>query len=178
MKAKHITFLAVLAMAIIMAGMSCKRTVSNSSDREALDLLLKDDDIIGLKKSGDYRLANDFNSLYDVINGGAQLYIDNGFEEGVFQPYTLGSSSYNIEVYDQGSGKNARMVYDEVYPPSVELFFSSDTKEAVVDQSQMNSYTINYYQNNFFVRINATEKSDAALNMAKLICSSIVGKLE
>jgi hypothetical protein len=167
----------VVVVGLVVAGLACKRTTGSGSDREAADLLLKDDDIIGLKKSGEASLANDLNSLYDIINGGAQIYIDNGFEEGVFQTYVQGASSFTLEIYDQAGVAGARAVYDELYPASAELFFSGENREAVVDQSRLSSYSIQHYQDRFFIRINTTEKNDAALNMAKLICSNILGKL-
>ena len=165
-----------LLAGIVILPVSCKRTTDAAGSREASDILLKDDDIIGLKRSGSTRLATDNNSLYDIINGGAEEFIARGFREGAFQNYNSGTSAYSLDVYDQNSGENARTLWEERYPATGESYIAkTDEQGAVVD---LNTYSINYFNDRFFIIIKSTEKTEAALNMTKLICAALKDKIE
>ena len=84
-------FLCIFALGILTLISGCGEGSGddNNGGKSLLSpvLLLPDDDeISGWKTMGAYEEANDYDSLYALINGGAQIYIDNGFVSAVFPP--------------------------------------------------------------------------------------------
>ena len=81
-------WLACIAVLMIVGG--CSEN-SNDDDDVAMqlpaDLLPGDDDISGWGSVGAYEEANDYDSLYNIINGGAEIFIDEGFVSAAFQIY-------------------------------------------------------------------------------------------
>ncbi len=56
-------------------------------------------------------IAEDDSSLFDAIDGGAEVYIERGFVAGAYDGYTDGSNNICVEIYDQGTPQNAYLVY-------------------------------------------------------------------
>jgi len=70
-----------------MLGCGAKDPDEASSLLTPIDLIPADDEISGWVKLGVYDEATDYDSLYDLIDGGAQIFIDNGFVSSAFQQY-------------------------------------------------------------------------------------------
>jgi hypothetical protein len=71
-----------------------------------------------LTKAGDPRLASDVASLQDIVNGGFEVYTNNGFQEMIEQLYegSVGGSVANVKVmiFDQGNAANAAALNEEL----------------------------------------------------------------
>lgn len=149
-----------------------------------VDLIPRDDEISGWARLGTYDEANDYDSLYAIIDGGAQIFIDNGFVSAVFQQYNCVSSGsecsnalVSLRIYDQGSDENAQKVYDRV-ATGIGTPWNGAGAEARIDESALASYTIEFWLKNFYVQVIIDDKSDEALNIAKLFASHVSGKIK
>jgi hypothetical protein len=71
-----------------------------------------------MQKDGSPVTASDVTGLEDIVNGGFEVYVSNGFREMVAQHYsgTVGRSSATVRVwiFDQGSGDNAGSLNEEL----------------------------------------------------------------
>ena len=56
--------------------------------------------------------VRDTAKLYSAIDGGADVYIRNGFCKGAFNGFFLDSVETCVEIYDQGSSAGARKLFD------------------------------------------------------------------
>lgn len=148
-----------------------------------IDLIPRDDEISGWARLGTYDEANDYDSLYAIIDGGAQIFIDNGFVSAVFQQYNCVSTGsecptalVSLRIYDQGNEENAQKVYDRV-ATGIGTPWNGAGAEARIDESAIASYTIEFWLKNFYVQVIIDEKSDEALNIAKLFASHVSEKI-
>ena len=175
-------------MAIVIAMSGCD-TNSDEDDNDnngnglttllsPADLLPDDDAISGWESIGVYDEANDYDELYDLINGGAEVYIDNGFVSAAFQIYidcvggVCEDAAVHVRIYDQGSEANAAAVYDRV-ATGIGMPWHEAGMEARIDESALAVYTVEFWQRNMYVQVLIEEKSDAALNIAKLFASHV-----
>ena len=146
------------------------------------DLLPDDDDISGWRSVGAYEEANDFDGLYAIINGGAEVYIDEGFVSAAFQIYencvdgVCSLALVHINIYDQASSENARAVYDKV-STGIGVPWNGAGTEARIDESGLATYTIEFWQQNLFVQVTIDEKSDDSLNIAKLFAAHVSSEI-
>ena len=137
----------------------------------SVDLLPGDDEISGWITVGAYDEASDHESLYVLINGGAEIFIDRGFVSAAFQQYTscvtgvCGTTLLTLRIYDQGNEANAIAVYDE---GAFGIPWGDAGVEARIDERGLASYAVEFWQRSFFVQVIIEEKTDEALNVAKL----------
>lgn len=122
-------------------------------------------------------IANDSTSLYAIIDGGAELYIDLGFVAGAFDGYTDGSHPICIEIYDQGSPSNAASVYqatnDGEYKP-----ITTAGDSARLDTALVFNIEIEMIVDKFFVRIFTTDtKEEAYIQAATSMAQNIAGEV-
>jgi hypothetical protein len=163
-------------------GCSDTKTGDVNGILSPIALLPVDNEISGWSTLGTYEEAEDYQSLYDIIDGGAQVFIDNGFVSGAFQTYMGamggGGSDVTVRIYDQGSESNARTVYDKV-ATGIDVPWNSagNIAEARIDESALASYTIEFTQSNFFIQVIIEQKTDESLNIAKLFATHISQKI-
>ena len=175
-------------MAIVIAVSGCD-TNSDEDDNDnngngmttllsPAHLLPDDDAISGWESVGVYDEANDYDELYDLINGGAEVFIDNGFVSAAFQIYincvggACADAAVHVRIYDQESEANAAAVYDRV-ATGIGMPWHEAGMEARIDESGLAVYTVEFWQRNMFVQVVIEEKTDEALNIAKLFASHI-----
>jgi len=75
------------------------------------DLLPRDGVIGQLKRSGQSRWARDEQGLFDEINGGAEQYINRGWDKTLSQDYEWGSGGIILRIHDMATNQNARSVF-------------------------------------------------------------------
>lgn len=180
------SLLFILAAAIVIISGCSEDTGDSDDDIKSImtptDLIPGDEDISGWQGLGAYEEANDFDGLYGIINGGAEAYIDEGFVSAAFQIYEncIGGACslalVNVRIYDQGSSANSLAVYHKV-STGIGIPWSGAGTEARVDESGLAAYTIEFWQQNFFVQVTIDEKTDDALNIAKLFASHISSQI-
>ncbi|MBD3182201.1 hypothetical protein GF312_07910 [Candidatus Poribacteria bacterium] len=175
---KSISFLNMLIIALsILIG--CGGNGDDDSDiLTPAELIPDDDDIRGWKRVGPLEKANDLESLYDIINGETDIFIDNGFVSGAFQIYgnytgdTFNFAQVKIRIYDQGSVENVAKVYDRV-STGIGIPWNGAGIESRIDDSDIDSYMAEFWQRNYFVQVFIDNKTDDALNVIKLFAVHI-----
>lgn len=145
-------------------------------------LLPDNNDISGWETIGAYEEANDYDSLYDLIDGGAEVFIDNGFVSAAFQIYqncaggACSDVQIHVRIYDQGSEANAKATYNKVFT-GIGVSWNETGQEARIDESGLASYSVEFWKRNMYVQVVIEEKSDEALNIAKLFASHISSQI-
>jgi hypothetical protein len=164
----------------LRVGRKADSTASEPPEpKDAVDLLPSDNEISGWTRSAALRLAENATQLYEVIDGEAQPYIDNGFVKAAFQSYTgtIGSNPVQLDlrVFDMADSTNARNVYAAVAAGTETPWAGPDHPgvEARIDEAQLFSYEIDFWGGKFYVWITIMEKSAAALDVAKLFAANI-----
>ena len=109
-----IPLLLVTALVLLAAG--CGGGGSEPAILHPEDFLPPGTD--AMKKNGVATTATDVSGLEDIVNGGFEVYVSNGFREMVAQDYagTVGGSSTNIRVwiFDQGTAENEATLNEEL----------------------------------------------------------------
>ncbi len=121
-------------------------------------LLIKDNEITGWVEDTDSicntGFAQDCTSLYDAIDGGADVYIDRGFVSGSYKGYTDGSNIICLEIFDQGSATNAYLVYHYFGTTIGGYYNVSDLGDSAhIDTNYLSDTYIELIKNNFFIRL-------------------------
>ena len=162
----------LLSISAFIIGCSQDNSGNNTAMVTPALLLPADEEISGWVNFGSYEEANNFDSLYEIIDGVAQVYIDNGFVSGVFQQYisSVGGSTVTLRIYDQGNEANASITFDKV---GIGIPWNGVGREARINETTLASYIIEFWQRNFFIQIAIDQKTDEALDIAKLFASHI-----
>jgi hypothetical protein len=160
----------LLSISAFIIGCSQDNSGNNTAIVTPALLLPADEEISGWVNFGSYEEANNFDSLYEIIGGVAQVYIDNGFVSGVFQQYisSAGGNTVTLRIYDQGNDANASITFDKV---GVGIPLNDVGREARINETTLASYTIEFWQRNFFIQVVIDQKTDEALNTAELFAS-------
>jgi hypothetical protein len=167
-------FLACASLSFL--SLTCRPTDAAGASADPADLLPLDNDISGFLKKGSTAVMTDQQTIYNAIDGAAQVYIDFNFREGVEQLYSNGSVDVDVQIFNQGDPQDALNLYNNFYPTSPQAISQPDA-QVVVDNSVATGYKIQYTRQNVFMRINTTVKSDFALNMAKQFYRNIDNKI-
>jgi len=142
--------------------------------KNPIELLPRDNDISGWMRDWNFSEATNYASLYNLINGAAQIFIDNGFVSAVFQNYTDGSGlQLELRIYEMDSRENARWVYDELSQVAI-IPWVDVVDTGRIDNSTLAAYSVEFQYENLFVQNIIHEKSDRALEIAKLFASHVI----
>jgi hypothetical protein len=174
-----------IAMAIIVAGIffiSCGEEngdiVENGSGKQEyktpIELLPRDNDISGWMRDWTFSEATNYASLYDLINGAAQLFIDNGFVSAVFQNYIDGSGlQVELRIYEMDAEENAFRIYNELATTAF-IPWVDAVDNGRIDNSALTAYSVEFQYRNLFVQSIIHEKSDRAIEIAKLFALHVI----
>ncbi len=172
-----VKYCCLLCLAVIIIVSGCgENEGSVKTLLTPVDLLPDDNDISGWVTLGAYDEANDNDGLYDIINGGAEIFIDEGFVSAVFQIYRGDMGTVHLNIYDQESEINALATYERV-SIGIGMPWNGAGTEARIDESGLDSYTVEFWQENFFVQVIIEERTEEALNVAKLFASYVSGQI-
>lgn len=172
----------VIFLLIFPIGISCSGTIAESSEgaEDISALLPADDEITEWKKSGGVLLASSDRELFQFLDGGAPLYIQRGFQSYIGQIYK-GPKGVELEVaiYDQGSPKNARDLYeDPLIKPNPYKSLQNLGEEARLDERGLFHHSVEFIQDRFFGRVIIQDKSEEGMETAKRFVSPIVSKVK
>jgi len=145
----------------------------------AVDLLPIPDSVPGLDRNAKTGCVNGTVSfaadLYKAIDGGAEVYIDNGFCAGAFGGYLLNGQETCIEIYDQGSAKNARIVYDSTTTGEYR-FLKVPLICSRIDTSSPFATIFEGVHDRFFIRLSRNARDTVSENMLVRIAREISKK--
>ena len=160
---------AILLSLLLMGCEDNKQENNGGSATQPADLLPQNNEISGWSKgtgSGDYQEAYDQSSLYDIIDGGAEVYISHGFESGVQQIYRGTIASQETPLYlfitDQGDSANcASLLQEPTIRPPGGTAVDSLGDEAIIDRTLPFDLVLYFRNNRFFVRTTLSKSADA-----------------
>lgn len=141
------------------------------TQKNAIDLLPRDNEISGWTKSEAVRIASTGDELTAIIDGEAVPYINNNFKDAVFQKYqgVIGSTTVTLEVriFDMRDTTNTRKVYKDVAAGGEQPWANHPGVEGRINDSFLFDYMVEFWEAKFYTRIFIQEKSAAALDIAK-----------
>lgn len=143
-------------------------------------LLPADDEIEGWKRFGEMFRASNEVELYRCIDGGAGLYINHGFQAYAGQLYR-GPEGLEVEIaiYDQGSAKNARELYQNpVIKADRGKALEALGDEARIDERGLFVYGVEFIQDRFFVRVLIQDRTEDGLNIALLFAHHVSERIK
>jgi len=174
----------VLNFALLLSGCTEKKDSSqNSGALQPADLLPALGAFTGWTK-GDFAQMDNYTELYAVIDGGAEIYVQHGFVEGVKQVYngSISGSAADLDlyVYDQGSETNCAALLDEteIIPNAMTAWNTGNAKveEAYLDETLPFDIVIKLRADRFYVQVRVDKGNDdaAAKNVAQSFALAVV----
>jgi hypothetical protein len=142
-----------------------------------------DNEISGWIKDGAAETATTTQELWDLIDGEGQVYLDYGFSSCGRQVYDGSLSGSDVEIrylyiYDQSSDSNAILAYQDPRSGMGSPWTDDPAgTEARINDTALDSYTIDFYQSKYFVKITILRKTSEALDVIKLFCHNISDKM-
>jgi hypothetical protein len=95
-----------------------------------------------------------------MINGGAEMYHDNGFVQVATQSFESSGNRISVEIYEMSSVDGAAKIYDIKVSPGGE-------KVRIGDAASLSSYYLNFRQDRYLVTL--VGLNDAAGTIGGLI---------
>lgn len=138
-------------------------STQNPSTVKAADLLPVSGEISPWT-CGSYQEANDFTSLYAIIDGDAQTYVNYGFVEGVVQEYEGGNvggqpATVGLWIFDQGNASSAQaLLADPVIIPAIFTPYTIGD-EAYLDDA-LYYVAIHLRDDRFYVKVSVDKNGD------------------
>ncbi len=172
---RQILYIAIIAISFFF--ISCGEENGNTveKDKTPIELLPRDNDISGWMREGMPTEATNDNELYNVINGGAQQYIDNGFISAAFQDYRhVAGLLLKLSIYELANEADANALYDELATGATRPL--EGVTKGRIDESSLTEYKVEFQKGKFFVQI-VVDKSGDALEIAKLFASHIANEI-
>ncbi len=145
-----------------------------------MNLLPLDDDIPGWKRTEKLLSASNEEELYKIVNGGATLYIQNGFQSFAGQSYK-GPKGVELEVYifNQGPPQNAQDLYESPFAkPGRSKEVPDLGEKARIDTTPLFSYGVDFVQKGFFVRVIIQDKTEEGLKVALTFAQNISKRIK
>jgi hypothetical protein len=99
-------------------------------------------------------------ALYDVIDGGATVYLKNGFKKGQFLGCKKEGRTACVEIYEQASVAAADSVWQKT--AQGEYRYPGDGREIRIDTSVTFTPTLEFLNGHYFVRIIINQNDSAA----------------
>lgn len=145
----------------------------------AWDYLPVDDEISGWERDSStqqYKIWNDDNhpneSLYDFIDGGADVYLNRGFREGTIMSYFNEGIEIGVTIYDQTLADSAKVLYHELSQECVGNVASSGDSACLVVSLFSSSLHVIY--NNYYFCFSFPNDS---LSLGIIFVETIIGKI-
>jgi hypothetical protein len=115
----------VAALAFVMAALAAGTVSARPAPRGDEELLPAEGALEGWKREGPVRVFSG-PELYELIDGGAEIFFEHGFERVTTQQYTLGTDEIGIELYAMRDAAAALGIYlsrcgEETPAPGLDL---------------------------------------------------------
>jgi hypothetical protein len=166
----------LILLSLMLLGCGETEDGENGADKPTtiIELLPGDDDISGWSRDGSFSEATNYSALYDLINGGAEKFMDNGFVSAVFQDYRDESGlRIEIRIYQHSSEEDARSIYEDTSPPAT-IPWEEIAGSGRIDNSTLTTYSVEFHYGDLFVQVIVQERSDRALEIDKLFASHVL----
>ena len=182
------SLITIALLCIILSICSCDSlNNSDSSVTVPSDFLPQQGDIEGWEKGtglGDYMEASDQSSLYDIINGGAEIYITHGFTEGVQQRYygnVLGNERIlTLFIADMGDSSGAYNLFHDfaITPTSYSPKDFGD--EGRLDEGLLFDYVLDFRLERYYAELTLRKEGTEveSLQILELFALTVESNIE
>ena len=171
---------------ILMLSSLCFCSKKNSTQPEVVtteDLLIKDNEISGWKRTGLHWVANSSGELSNYINGEAVLYTNYGFVEAAKQEYegtVLGNTeTVELRIFDQGKTANAKAVFDEVVR---QMSSPIDWSEGIGTAAKIERFSLSqrivFHKSKYYISLTISTGVDEALDVLKTFARNVDSKIK
>jgi hypothetical protein len=158
-------------MAVAIASFPALPSQAQSStNEELLRLLPPDSDLRGWALDGEPQTAEGM-ALFELINGGAEEYVKEGFRRAVLVTYTNREGKrINLDIFEMLSPESARSIH-------LKKTGNRGTKVSVGDEAAMEDYYVNFRKGAYQVTLSAydsrKETLEWLLHVARLVAERI-----
>jgi len=171
-----------LALAILLPAFSWADQTTERREKllGTMDLLPADDEIAGWKRSERLLSASNDEGLYKIVNGGATLYIQHGFQSFVGQSYR-GPKGMELEVhiFNQGTPQNALALYENPFArPGRSKEIPDLGEKARIDMTPLFSCGVDFVEKGYFVRVIIQDKTEEGLNAGLFFAQRILKRIK
>jgi len=148
--------------------------VCSSGPRTLVDRLPPNNEVGTWTRVSDIQLVTDLTEFYNRIDGAAPKYIDRGWVSSVYATYSDGTRTIQVAIHDMGSPAGAQSIFSFSMPAASQAIPGRDN--AVLDLGLSTVYAAYAYVDRFYIQLNISDKSDAALNAIELFTNDILDR--
>jgi len=174
------------AFLLLMIPLLCtdcsKKNSTNPEIQSVEDLLLRDNEISGWRRSAAGWVANNNQELFQSIDGAAPPYIQHGFVEGAGQEYSgsvlQDTTTIILWIFNVDEASKAEALFNEM----VVLLASPETWQTdFFQQAQINrsseAQKIIAYKSKYYVSIDITSGMNEALEVLRMFAGNVGSKI-
>ena len=153
----------VFGLSVVCCGIACAVLGCASGPNGITRLLPSQSVLNGWRTSGGPEVYDE-QSLYERINGGAEIFLEYGFERAVYQEYEKNDDSLQIEIYDMADDTAAFGIFSINKSPRAK-------NVPVGGAGQHHGGTVAFWQQDYYVVVrffgSADAQDDATLDAAR-----------
>jgi len=166
-------------MIILSISLALYSTSALSEEISIVDLLPPNEQFEGWAREGDYIKCEDLDCLMNQIDGAADFYSDHGAKVVVFQDYQHSPSDMwlTLEIYQMGNKEQAETLFVDApiaNPTPIEELGDGARK----DEKLIGVYLLEFWQDEFFIRITIDSKENEAKEAVILFAESISRRIK
>jgi len=166
---KYLLQIFLTAFAVAICSGRCSAYQENGT--EVLRYLPDENDLAGWSELGNPQTARG-DDLYLLIDGGAEIFLEYGFEETVLQSYVNGNEkSINLEIYKMEDSSGAYGMY---------TFRTSEGCKAVPigDEACIEDYYMNFWKGSFIVTVIGFDTDEETVEGVKTIARAVAARIK
>lgn len=173
----------ILAIAMVASIQCSKKSTTNPSLASVEDLIIKDNEISGWRRTGEGWVASSETDLYGRIDGAAPPYVQHGFVEAADQNYAgkvlQDTVTVELKVFDQGETANAQALFGElsVLMLTPETWQTDKFRDAKIERTQL-SIRIAAWKSKYYVSLSITSNLNEALEVLKTFATNVGSKIK
>jgi len=160
-----------LVIGLLVVGIAGVGQASASRSGESLERLLPAGNETAGWKAMDKPQAFDKETLFNYIDGGAEIYLEYGFRRLVVQDYRNESKgSVVIEIFEMEGSPGALGMYT--------FKSASAGSEVSIGQGcQLADYYLNFWKGNYLVTLTGSDETSATLEGLKTLGAAVAGRI-
>jgi len=173
-----------LLLIMVLASVQCsKKNTTGPEIASVEDLIIKDNEISGWRRSGEGWVASSESDLYGRIDGAAPPYVQHGFVEAADQNYSgkvlQDTVTVGLRVFDQADTSNARALFGELSALMLtpETWQTDKFQNAKIERTQL-AIRIVAWKSKYYVSLSITSNLNEALEVLKTFATNVGSKIK
>jgi len=163
---KKVLYIAILIIIAFSLSLNAVQSTINVS------IYFPDTQVVtGYEKAGEVKTYPE-QKLFDLVNGGGEVYFEFGYENVYTQRYTKGESTINISIFSMSEVKSAFGIYCFFRHPDDTIQDFAGVKEINVQPNG-----VNFYIGKYFVKIESFDEGEEVIKFIKNIARHIITKI-